>query len=534
MDARMSKATPKTGENPVKLPAFLTAIALFCLSAAAEAPRPNIVLIMADDMGYSDIGCYGAEINTPNLDRMAGEGLRFTQFYNAARCCPTRASLLTGLYPHQAGMGSMITRDIENAEPGPYQGFLNDQSVTIAEVLKEAGYTTLMSGKWHVGEERPHWPTDRGFDKYYGLISGGMNYFDIEKGKAEGIERGFAIDGEPHDPPNKNWYLTDAISDHAVKYVQDYGEDGDPFFLYVSYTAPHWPLHAPEEDIQRYLGKYMDGWDAVREARYKRMIEMGLIDESWPLSPSDGGVADWEAIEDKAAMDRKMAVYAAQIEVMDRGIGRILDALDATGSAENTLVLFLSDNGGCHEGGALGFDRRENGIPPGGVDSYMSYGRSWANASNTPFRMYKHWVHEGGSATPLVARWPAGIEARGAITHETGHVIDFMATFAELAGAEYPEHYNGKPITPLEGRSLLPILQGGARPCHKALYWEHNRNRAIRQGPWKLVAPKDGDWALYNLEADRTELTDLREERPEIAVNLQSRYEAWAERVGVR
>jgi len=510
--------------------ALLTALLLAAFTAEA-APRPNIVLIMADDMGYSDIGCYGGEIQTPNLDRMAGEGLRFTQFYNAARCCPTRASLLTGLYPHQAGMGSMVG---SKTGPGPYQGYLNDQCVTIAEVLKASGYATYMSGKWHVGEERPHWPVDRGFDKYYGLIGGAMNYFDIAKAKTEGTVRGFAIDGEPHQPPNKYWYMTDAISDHAVKYVRDHSDNEAPFFLYVAYTAPHWPLHAPEDDVQRYLGKYMDGWEALREQRYARMIAMGLLDPAWALPPRGAGTADWETVEDKPLMDRKMAVYAAQIEIMDRGIGRILDALDAAGQGDDTLVLFLADNGACHEGGALGFDNRNNGVPPGHVDSYMSYGQSWADASNTPFRMYKHWTHEGGISTPLIAHWPAGIAARGDLTKQPGHIIDIMATCLDLAGAAYPDSLNGKPITPLEGKSLLPVFAGGERPDHEALFWEHNRNRAVRQGPWKLVAPKDGDWALYNIEADRTELHDLRAEHPEKAAALQALYEAWATQVGVR
>lgn len=516
-------------QRPVKHFTLLFALLLIAFGAQA-APRPNIVLIMADDMGYSDLGCYGGEIETPNLDRLAGEGLRFTQFYNAARCCPTRASLLTGLYPHQAGMGGMVN---SKTGPGPYQGYLNDQCVTIAEVLKTAGYNTLMSGKWHVGEERPHWPVDRGFDRYYGLISGAMNYFDIAKGKAEGVVRGFATDGEAHQPPNKYWYLTDAISDHAVKYVQEYGVQENPFFLYVAYTAPHWPLHALEEDIQRYLGRYRQGWDAVREARFKRMAEMGLIDPAWALPPRDAETADWHEV-DQEDMDRRMAVYAAQVDRMDQGIGRILDAIDATGNAENTLVLFLADNGACHEGGATGFDNRNNGLPAGGVDSYMSYGRSWASASNTPFRMYKHWTHEGGIATPLIAHWPEGIAARGTLNHEPGHIIDIMATCVELAGATYPETRNEKPITPLEGNSLHPLFQGRARVPHQALFWAHSGNRAVRQGDWKLVAPKDGGpWELYNLREDRTETRDRTADHPEKAAELRTLYEAWAERCGV-
>ena len=527
------------GEKPLKLPALFTALAFtllatalaFTLLATAHAaPRPNIVLIMADDMGYSDIGCYGGEINTPNLDKMAAEGLRFTQFYNAGRCCPTRASLLTGLYPHQAGMGGMVNGGGDTRPEGPYQGYLNDRCVTIAEVLKTAGYNTYMAGKWHVGEERPHWPVDRGFDRHYGLISGGMNYFDIDKGKAEGVNRRFAKDGEAIRPPNKDWYLTDAISDYAVQYLDEAKEKADPFFLYVAYTAPHWPLHAPEADIQRYLGKYAAGWKPTRQGRYSRMREMGILGSDWPLSPPDEGIADWDNLENQAEMDRRMATYAAQVDVMDRGIGDILAKLDAMGVADDTLVLFLSDNGGCHEGGPVGFDRRNNGVPVGGVDSYMSYGQSWANVSNTPFRMYKHWVHEGGIATPLVVRWPAGLKAeRGSLTHTPGHIVDIMATVVELAGADYP----GGAIQPMEGRSLTPVFGDQGRTDDEPLFWEHMGNRAIREGEWKLVAKKGTPWELYNLQEDRTELQNRAAEFPDRVGEMTALYSEWAHRVGV-
>lgn len=514
---------------------FLTIALSFTLAAAANAESPpNIVLIMADDMGYSDIGCYGGEIHTPNIDKLAAEGLRFTQFYNAARCCPTRASLLTGLYPHEAGMGGMVNGAGDTRPEGPYQGYLNTQCVTIAEVLKTAGYGTYMAGKWHVGEERPHWPIDRGFDHYYGLISGAMNYYDIDKGKAPDVTRRFAIDGEAHRPPKEDWYLTDAISDRAVGYVNEAVKAEKPFFLYVAYTAPHWPLHAPEEVVQRYLGTYREGWDALRKKRYARMVEMGLIDPAWKLSPRDEGAADWSAVEDQALMDRKMAVYAAQIDVMDQGIGRILDALDAGGKSNNTLILFLSDNGGCHEGGALGFDNRNNGVPPGLADSYMSYGQSWANASNTPFRMFKHWVHEGGIATPLVARWPAGILEGGALRDSPAHIVDIMATCVALSGATYPAKLNDVAISPLQGKSLMPLFQGRDRPEYGPIFWEHMGNRAVRDGDWKLVARKGGDWELYNIAEDRTEIRDRVTEYPERVVKMTESYQRWAQGVGVK
>ncbi|MBA7605994.1 Arylsulfatase [subsurface metagenome] len=328
--------------------------------------------------------------------------------------------------------------------------------------------------------------------------------------------------------------MTDAITEHAVDYLDQYGRRDTPFFLYVAYTAPHWPLHALPEDIARYRGEYMSGWDAMRQRRYQRLLDMGIISNNWPLSPRDEDVLPWDEVANKEEMDLRMAVYAAQVDRMDQGIGRILNALKATGKEDNTLVLFLSDNGGCHEGGPGGFDRRNNGLPPGGVDSYMSYGSSWANASNTPFRLYKHWVHEGGIATPLIAYWPAGIRQQGGITHQLGHVIDLMATCCDLAGVSYPETYRGNKIIPLEGRSLVPIFQGERRQRHDVLYWEHMGNKAIRRGRWKLVSVKDGRWELYDLEADRTELRDLAGQQPELARELAALYEDWAGRWGVK
>jgi arylsulfatase len=528
---------------------FLKAVGLGAASLALEGcggssgrsagevggSRPNIVLIMADDMGFSDLGCYGSEIHTPNLDRMAAEGLRFTQFYNAARCCPTRASLLTGLYPHQAGIGRMTGGDKGDVNPpGPYQGYLNDKCVTIAEVLKAGGYTTLMSGKWHVGETRPHWPVDRGFDRYYGLISGAANYFDITKGKWARTARRFAKDGNPYNPPKEDFYMTDAFTDNAVGFIDEYGRSDKPFFLYVAYTAPHWPLHAWPEDIAKYKGKYMQGWDELRKERYQRMIEMGIIDAKWPLSPRDEGAVSWDSVEDKELMDLKMAVYAAQIDRMDQGIGRILAKLKAVGAEQNTLVMFLADNGGCHETGPLGFDKRNNGLPPGGVDSYMSYGQSWANASNTPFRMFKKYTHEGGIATPLIATWPAVIKNEGAMTQQAGHIIDIMVTCVDVADAKYPKSLGAKEILPAEGKSLLPIFQGKNRKPHDYLYWEHIKHEAVRHGNWKLVAKRPGNWELYDIEQDRSELNSLAEKHPQIVEQLKAKYETWAAHCGVK
>jgi arylsulfatase A-like enzyme len=515
-----------------------TALGLGALSLGASAfkcaaktvARPNIILIMADDMGYSDLGCYGSEIPTPNIDRLANEGIRFTQFYNAARCCPTRASLLTGLYPHQAGVGDMVSPKY-NSEA--YQGYLNDKCVTIAEVLKDAGYTTHMSGKWHVGENRRHWPTDRGFDKYFGLISGAANYFDISKTKAPNVVRQMAIDDQSWTPPKDGFYMTSAITEQAVNFLDEAGRQDDPFFMYVAYTAPHWPLHALEEDIEKFLGKYEMGWDELRKQRYQRMLDMGIIDESWTLSPRDEEAPAWESVKDKKNMDRRMAIYAAQNYRMDIGVGQIMDKLKELGKTDNTLVLFLSDNGGCHEGGPLGFDNRKNGIAIGGVDSYASYGRSWSNASNTPFRMHKHWTHEGGIATPLIAHWPEVIRQKGKLTDQVGHIVDIMTTCADVAGAKYPSARNGKKITPMQGKSLLPIFNNQKRESHDYIFWEHEGSKAVRHGKWKLVSMPDSTWELYDMEKDRSELNDLSDQFPEMKQQLIGKWEIWADEIGV-
>ncbi len=500
----------------------------------AETNQPNIVIILADDMGYSDIGSYGGEVNTPNLDRLASEGLRFTQFYNAARCCPTRASLLTGIYPHESGMGHMVNSNPNETNP-VYLGHLNDKCVTIAEVLKSAGYYTAMSGKWHVGEEQPNWPTNRGFDNYYGLISGAANYWDISRTKKEGIKRHFAIDSTEYMPPNKGFYMTDAITENALKYIGKAGEKQQPFFLYVAYTAPHWPLHAWPEDIKKYKGKFIVGWDSLRIARFEKMAKMRVIGDELKLSPRDSEVSAWESLpqEQKEHMDLLMAIYAAQIDRMDQGIGEIMDALDGINATDNTLVLFLSDNGGCHEGGPIGQQFWETSGDPGTVDSYLSYGRSWANLSNTPFRMFKHWVHEGGISTPLIARWPEKLTDRGGLTNQPGHIVDIMATCCDIAGTNYPEEFRNKPVSPLRGKSLLPIFEGNIREPHNLLFWEHEGNKAVRMGHWKLVSKDAGKWELYNLKSDRTELVNLALSEPDTLKNLANRYNEWAENLGI-
>jgi len=504
-------------------------------TAGAAAPnrpgRPNFVLILADDMGFSDLGCYGSEIATPHLDGLARDGVRFTHFYSAARCCPSRASLLTGLYPHQAGMGGMVTRGETAPEEGPYQGYLNRSCVTLAEVLKGAGYRTYMSGKWHVGERPEHWPRQRGFDRYYGLISGASSYWGILEQERD--RRAFALDDARLLPEGDRFYMTDAFTDYAVTWLDEHAGREEPFLLYLAYTAPHWPLHAWPEDIAKYRGKYARGWDALREERYARLVNLGIIDPRWKLSPRDPDVPAWEEADNPADWDLRMAVYAAMVDRLDQGVGRVLEALRRLGQEENTLVMFLSDNGGCHES-VEGRNLNTPGTEPGEPGSFVAYRRPWANASNTPFRLFKHWVHEGGIATPFIARWPGGIARKDALEHQVGHITDIMATCLDLAGAAYPDTFNGQAITPCEGRSLAPVFRGEQREPHERLYWEHMGNRAVREGDWKLVAARDGDWALYNLAEDRTELNDLSKAMPERAQALFQAWDAWADRVGAR
>jgi len=491
--------------------------------------KPNIIVIMCDDMGFSDIGCYGGEIETPHIDRLAQNGLRFTQFYNTGRCCPTRASLLTGLYAHQTGIGHMSADD---ALPG-YQGHLNDRCVTIAEALKPAGYRTFIAGKWHVGaKDRNWWPLQRGFDRFYGVPQGGGFYFKPKEGRSVVLDND-EIHTPDSGPMPPGWYSTDAWSDHGIEFIEEAIQRDQPFFFYLAHNAPHWPLQALESDIARYRGKYLKGWDAIRTERHARMIEMGIVEKDWPLTPRDAKAKAWDELDQatKERMDEKMAIYAAQVDRVDRNVGRLVKKLKQLGVYEDTLILFLADNGGCAEGGPLGFDREQGRI--GTAESYSSYGLAWANASNTPFRRYKHWVHEGGVATPLVAHWPRGIRRRDKLVHQPTHVIDIMATCCDLAGAEYPEAYEGRAVTPLEGKSLRPLLEGSEKAIHDALFWEHEGNRAVRQGKWKLVSKHPNRWELYDLEADRTELNDLSATFPEKTNELKALYRDWARRCSV-
>ena len=510
-----------------QISAFLLCFVLSSLaSLTTAAERPNIVLVMVDDMGFSDLGCYGSEIDTPHIDALASHGLRFSQFYNTGRCCPTRAALLTGLYPHQAGLGGMVS----SQGVGSYLGRLNDRCVTLAEALRTAGYMTAMAGKWHVGSARDHWPDRRGFDRFYGIPEGGGHHYGVLPG------RHLVKDGKAIDVP-EGWYSTTAFTDHAIQYIDEAVAAKNPFFLYVAYTAPHWPLQAPDETIAKFLDHYREGWRAIREARLKQQIEFGLFSAETQLSPPDRKMPAWETV-DQEEMTRRMATHAAMVHLVDAGVGRIVNQLKLRDELHNTLILFLSDNGASAESGATGFTGNRGGDPKartGTPTSYNSFGIAGANTADTPLRLYKMFAHEGGIATPLIAHWPNGIaeNLRGKWSHEMGHVIDFMPTLLEITGADYPKQRGKTKMIPLEGRSFSPALQGGKMSRPQGLYFEHMGNAAIRLDRWKLVRTRGKRWALYDMHNDRTELHDASEERPQLTAKLKTKWDTWAERVRV-
>jgi arylsulfatase A-like enzyme len=549
---------------------MLAAVLPLLASAQAGAKPPNIVLIMSDDMGYSDLACYGGDLRTPNLDALAANGLRFTQFYNTGRCCPTRASLLTGLYPHQAGVGHMMA---DKGHDG-YRGELNRNGVTIAEALRPAGYGTYAVGKWHVTKRinppreqgKENWPLQRGFDRFYGTISGGGSFYDPNTLTRDNTQ--ISPYADPEYKPDQ-FYYTDAISDHAARFVREHraAAADKPFFLYVAYTAAHWPMHALKRDVEKYRGKYDGGYTPVRQARLDRLKTLGLLDPKWTPAPAIG---NWDDVPNKEWEARCMEVYAAMVDCMDQGIGRIVDQLRKNGELDNTLILFLQDNGGCAElmgrqAGTMYKTRPDKppfppmapdvlqpdmipkqtrdgypivqgpGMMPGGPDSFVGYGKNWATVSNTPFREYKHWVHEGGISTPLIAHWPAKIPTgrRGRFVKEPAHLIDIMATCIDISGARYPTEVGGKPIKTLEGVTLAPALRGETLRRPEPLFWEHEGNRAVRDGKWKLVAREDQPWELYDMDEDRTETHDLSAKQPERVKELAAKWDGWAARANV-
>lgn len=562
------KNTSRINSFKEKILFFSLFIALFtaCQSTPeegnniADQKTPNIILILADDLGYSDLGSYGGEIDTPNLDYLAQNGVRFTQFYNTSRCCPSRASLLTGVYNHDAGIGEMT---MDRNLPG-YRGHITENVVTLAEVLKSSGYHTGMTGKWHVSntvvqetpEKQLNWlnhqefhplfspidqyPTNRGFEKYYGNIWGVVDYFDPFS----------LVNGtEPVKQVPDDYYHTDAINDTTVAYINQFSKSEKPFFLYVAHTAPHWPLMALPEDIKKYENTYTEGWEKIREKRFEKMKEIGIIDASnTTLSPRWEDDLNWEENPDKDWDARAMAVHAAMVDRMDQGIGRIIEALRENGELENTLIVFLSDNGASAENAAHygpGFDRpsetrngqeivydTQKSALPGPETTYSSIGRRWSNVSNTPFRYWKSESYEGGVHTPMIAFWPNGIQLKkGSIVNDVAHVMDFMPTFTEIADVKYPEKYNNHDIVPVQGLSLVPVFKGEKRKGHEALFNEHFGKKYVRSGDWKLVArsnKNDNSWHLYNMKEDPTEITDLASDYPEKVKELENLWKGWA------
>ena len=511
---------------------IIITISLFFVSCAQEKKeikdeRPNIVLIMVDDMGFSDIGSYGGEIQTPNLDKLANEGIRFSRYYNTAKCFPSRACLLTGQYAQHNGMANKALE------------FTN--AVTIAEVLREAGYRTLMTGKHH-GEENPFY---FGFDRYFGLKDGSSNHFNPGLQREGEVTPGqkstrfqpreWGIDSvvySPYTPPKKDFYTTDYFTNYAIDYLEEYKNEDKPFFLYVAYTAPHDPLMAWPKDQQKYFGKYMVGYETIRKNRFERQKEMGLINENFPLS--DPTYEDWDALsyEDKLVRDSIMATHAAMVDRVDQNIGRILATLEAQNKLDNTIVLFMSDNGAQPQASPDSWLWAKGKVsdysqPIGSMGRYTSLSLSWANVSNTPFRLYKSNSHEGGISTPLIMYWKGKIVNPGSITDFPSHLIDIMPTILEVTGADYPETYNNETINPVDGVSLLSVLNGVEPQREEPLFWQWQSGKAIRKGKWKLVSDNKGPWELYNMDIDETETNDLVNEFPEVVKELTTDWGNW-------
>lgn len=531
---------------------------VLCWGTKAQK-RPNIVLIMADDMGFSDIGCYGSEIETPNLDKLSANGVRFTQFYNTSRCCPSRASLLTGLYSHQAGMGLMIEDRTE--KPG-YRGFLvRERCTSIAELLSGAGYGTYMTGKWHLGyREKEEQPLAWGFDQFYGSFEGAISYFEpgnTNKYPHDKNPRHITLNNDTI-TPDKDFYATNRFTDYGLLFLDQHFNErkDDPFFLYLAYNAPHWPLHALPNDIKKYEDKYLKGWDRLREERYQRQLDLGVLDAgSTSLSPRTDDRYDeaglwpytrkplpaWDSLDEKQRKDlaKKMAVYAAIVDNMDQNIGRLVDFLRMKGQLDHTVILFLSDNGGDIVGRVMGFNdlgERGNLDLYGTTNSFMSYGLGWANASNTPFRMYKCYVHEGGISSPLIVHWPDGMKnVPGSFVRVPTHITDLMPTLLDIARVKYPGSTVKRPIIPMQGQSLLPLVNGTPEKFNedRRIFWEHAGNKAVRDGRWKLVKVQKGSWELYDMDKDRGEQNNLVSKYPERVKRMEKMYIDWAEKAYV-
>jgi len=496
----------------------------------AQKKQPNIIVILADDLGFSDIGAFGSEIETPNLNKLAKNGLILKQFYNAGRCCPSRASLLTGLYSHQAGIGDMVQ---DKGFPS-YQGYLNENCITIGQALKQAGYNTIVSGKWHVGLVPSAWAVNRGFDDSFTLQNNGSSYFNSEPLYNDGRTVTFLKGDKEIIRKDTSTYLTQEITNFAINSLEKQRNQQKPFFLYVAYNAPHWPIQALPEDIAKYKGKYLEGWDKLRAGRFAKLKEQGIVDKNWDLSNRFEKVPDWEKLsaEEKEKWDTRMAIYAAMIDRMDAGIGEILQKVKSLGEEDNTLILFLSDNGGsADEVKNWNYVTQKNGAP-GSVASIDSYESPWGNVSNTPFQLFKKNTHEGGIASPFIAYYPTHIKA-GILSSRVSHLIDVFPTCLEFAGVQYPDSFQGKKLIPLEGISLKSEFQGQQSDEHKALFWEHEGSKAVRKEQWKAVAENNQPWELYNLATDRTETKNLAKTEPKLLQNLIDLHQQWSAKVGV-
>lgn len=501
-------------------------------NAAAPVERPNIIVILIDDMGFSDLGCYGGEVPTPNINQLAVDGVRFQQFYNTARCSPSRAALLTGLYPHQAGLGFLDNMVVPGSKGT--QGRLRNDCVTLGEVLQSAGYFTFMTGKWHLGHMHGTPPAERGFMRSLCAPIGEFYFPNQKQRRNEGIlfnGNRYEID----DPKfGKNWYGPDLLTEYGLKFVDESLAAKQPFFYYLPHSSVHFPLQVPQEDIARYRGKYKVDWDKLREARHQRQIEMELVDAKWPLTPRPPGVPDWTTLSDadKDRFDHLMSIYAAMIDRLDRSVGTLVAGLKQRGLLDNTVIFLMSDNGGNAESGPRG---RLEGDDPGGPQSTVFLGQCWATLANTPFWRYKHFTHEGGVSSPLIVHWPKGIaaERHGKFEPQPGHLIDIMPTVCELTGAKYPREFHGHATQPLEGTSLVPAIAGQPIERKRPIFFAHEGNRGVRDGKWKLVMKYKGPWELYDMEADRTERHDLVAKEYEVAGRLIAEWEAWAKRADV-
>jgi len=528
--------------------------------------KPNVIVILTDDMGYSDIGCFGSEIHTPNIDKLAMNGLRYTRFYNTARCSPSRAALLTGLYPHQAGMGHLST---ENYTEDGYVDDLSKNVITMAELFKQAGYATYMTGKWHIAKnmgtttDKSNWPCQRGFQRYFGTLNGSGSYYDP----------GTLISNNTFIAPSKNFYYTNAISDTAVKFINEH-QSKNPFFFYIAYTAAHWPLHAPDSEVEKYKGMYNKGWDIARQQRFEKLKKLGIISDKCVLTERGVSIPEWSKEPLKEWQVKRMEVYAAMIDIMDQGVGRIITALEKKGILENTIIFYMHDNGGCAE--TLDTDQPEipltakqklkasfaadsillekkptytrdgdylrsgRGVVPGEANTWSTYGVEWANVSNTPFREYKQFTHEGGIASPLIVYWPKGIKATGELRKQPSHLIDILATCVDIVGLNYPTVFNGHTIQPYEGKSLVPTFTN--KPiAREFIFWEHAANRALRMNEWKLVSKTqkkkifsplvDNNWELYNIDIDPSETNNVANKYPEKVKEMSAKWEAEAIRM---